>query len=275
LELYDLFPWFGAFLLGAVIGSFLNVLILRLPQGQSVVYPSSHCPRCKQPLKWWHNIPILSWLLLRGRCFYCKEPISIQYPLIELATGLLFLLVIAKEGPTIKGLLIALVFTLLLALSLIDLRFKAVPDSLNLLALTLAILAQEDWLRALHDALVLAGAFALLRFYVSYYVSKKEALMIERQIRRAPWLADYYPKFPMVEAMGEGDIMVAGTMGAILGIKLSIVAIFLAALLALPASLLQRLLKEDRELPFIPFLLAGFLLAYLFGQQILAAIGLQ
>ncbi|MRI83515.1 MAG: prepilin peptidase [Nitratiruptor sp.] len=275
MELYDLFPWFGAFLLGAVIGSFLNVLILRLPQGQSVVYPSSHCPRCKQPLKWWHNIPILSWLLLRGRCFYCKEPISIQYPLIELATGLLFLLVIAKEGPTIKGLLIALVFTLLLALSLIDLRFKAVPDSLNLLALTLAILAQEDWLRALHDALVLAGAFALLRFYVSYYVSKKEALMIERQIRRAPWLADYYPKFPMVEAMGEGDIMVAGTMGAILGIKLSIVAIFLAALLALPASLLQRLLKEDRELPFIPFLLAGFLLAYLFGQQILAAIGLQ
>ncbi|MRJ03007.1 MAG: prepilin peptidase [Epsilonproteobacteria bacterium] len=263
-----------AFILGAVIGSFINVVILRLPEGESVVYPASHCPHCREPLRWWHNIPIISWLLLRGRCFYCSSPISIQYPIVELLTGLLFASISLKGGLSLQSLVVALVFTLLLALSLIDLRFKAVPDSLNLLALTLSLFSRPNIVEALRDALIMAGAFALLRFYVSYYVSKREELWVRRRIEEAPWLRDYYPKHIMVEAMGEGDIMVAGTIGAVVGIQLAIVAIFLAALLALPASLYNRFAKRELELPFIPFLSLGFYLSYLFGDQLLESIGL-
>ena len=167
----------------------------------------------------------------------------------------------------------SLVFALLLALSLIDLRYKAVPDSINLLALTLAIFATKDYFESFKNALLMAGGFALLRFYVSYYVSKKEELHLKRQLKRAPWLASYYPPYVMIEAMGEGDIMVAATMGAVLGIKLSLIAIFLAALFALPASLINRTLKNDKELPFIPFLALGMYVAFIFQKELLGLIG--
>ncbi len=263
------------FVLGLLIGSFLNVVIIRLPQLQSVVFPSSHCVKCKTPLKWWHNIPLLSWLFLRGRCHYCKEPISIQYPLVELLSGIIFVSVYYKMGISIYSAATAAVFILLLALSVIDLKYKAVPDSLNLLALTISFFTREDILSALHDALVMMGAFSLLRFYVSYYVSKKEEMYLKRELKKAPWLRAYYPKYIMIEAMGEGDIIVAGALGALLGIKLTLVAIFLAALTALPASILQKALKSDKELPFIPFLALGGYLSFMFGEQILKLAGIE
>ena len=262
-----------AFLFGLAIGSFLNVVIIRLPKGESIAYPASHCVRCGTPLKWYHNIPLLSWLALRGKCAFCGEPISAQYPLVELLTALIFASVFYKLGLSLEALLTSLVFTLLLALSLIDLRYKAVPDSINLLALTLAIFATGDYFESFKDALLMAGGFALLRFYVSYYVSKKEELHLKRQLKRAPWLASYYPPYVMIEAMGEGDIMVAATMGAVLGIKLSLIAIFLAALFALPASLINRALKNDKELPFIPFLALGMYVAFIFQKELLSLIG--
>ncbi len=259
------------FVLGAVIGSFLNVVILRLPEGQSVAYPGSHCPKCGEKLRWWHNIPILSWLFLRGRCAYCDTPISWQYPVVELLSGLIFVAVFWKE-PTVYGLITALVFCLLLALSIIDLRYKAVPDSLNLITALLALWSSPDILDNLKNALIVAGAFSMLRFLVGYYVSKKEDIHLKKMIKLAPWLKDFYPKYVMIEAMGEGDIIVGFAMGAILGLKLTLVAIFLAAMFALPASFYNRV-KGDAELPFIPFLALGAFIALFFGQKILEYLG--
>lgn len=225
--------WIFIFIAGAVFGSFMNVVIVRIPRDENVAFPASHCMSCNTPLRAWHNVPIFSWLFLGGKCNFCGAKISPQYPIVEFLTGLIFLLTALKLGINLPALGIALVFTFLLALSVIDFYYKMVPDSLNLLALTLAIVSVETWSALGYNftnALLFAGGFTLLRFYLSYIIKK--------------------------EAMGEADIMIAATMGAVLGVQLALVAIFLSALLALPALLLTQN-KEDvnsQQLPFIPFL---------------------
>jgi len=223
-------------LFGLLFGSFLNVLILRIPKEESIVFPGSHCTSCNNKLKWWHNIPLLSWLILGGKCYFCKETVSIQYPLIEFATAALFAVVYYKLGDITFSLIVALVFALLLGLSLIDFRYKAVPDSLNLSALTLAIFSSPAILTNLTNALLYAGGFSLLRFYVSYAIKK--------------------------EALGEADIMIAATIGAMVGWKLGLLTIFLSAVIALPVFIYIK--EKDYEVPFIPFLALALFIIYIF-----------
>jgi len=234
------------FIFGAAIGSFLNVLILRIPRDESVSFPASHCMSCNTPLRAWHNVPILSWLFLRGKCAFCGAKISIQYPLIEILSGLIFLFSALKLGLTFQAFGVALTFDFLLALSAIDYRYKMVPDSLNLAALTLAVFSVnsfEQFGYNVTNALLFAGGFSLLRFYLSYAIKK--------------------------EAMGEADIMIAATMGALLGVQLGLAAIFLGALLALPALMLTRdESEESKQLPFIPFLAMGCWLVLMFDTYV-------
>jgi len=222
-------------LFGLLFGSFLNVLILRIPKDKSIVFPGSHCPKCNTKLKWWHNIPVVSWLILKGQCYFCQEKISPQYPAIEILSTIIFTLAYRKVGNIPYSIVTGLVFALLLGLSVIDLRYKAVPDSLNLSALTLAIFASPFFLTNIVNALLFAGAFSLLRFYVSYFVKK--------------------------EALGEADIMIAATIGAMVGLKLGAVAIFLSAVIALPVFIIIR--EKDFEVPFIPFLALALFVVYM------------
>ncbi len=220
---------------GLLFGSFLNVLILRIPKEESIVFPGSHCFKCNKKLKWWHNIPLLSWVLLRGKCYFCKEPISVQYPIVEALSAVIFALVFYKLHDISFSIISGLVFALLLGLSLIDFRYKAVPDSLNLSALSLAVISSPFVLQNFVNALLFAGAFSLLRFYVSYFAKK--------------------------EALGEADIMIAATIGAMVGLKLGAVAIFLSAIIALPVFIIIR--EKDFEVPFIPFLALALFIVYL------------
>lgn len=252
-----------AALLGLAIGSFLNVVIYRIPEGKSVSFPASHCPKCHTPLKVWHNIPLFSWIFLRGKCAFCKTAIPFQYPLVELLSALLFLLVYLKLGWSLYALFIALSFVLLLALSIIDWRYKMVPDSINLLALLFAILS-APMQGAFTNALLFAGGFTLLRFVMSYYLYKKFTFL-ESKRDPAPWRKLYHVHFNF-EAMGEADIIVAATIGAILGVKLGIFAIFLSALLTLPVALLRR--HKDAQTPYIPFLAGALLLTFIFHVDI-------
>lgn len=239
---------FFAALLGAMVGSFLNVLIIRTPRDESVSFPASHCMSCNTPLRIWHNIPILSWLFLRGRCAFCGTKISIQYPIVEGLSALIFLFTALKLGVNFQALTVALVFDLLLALSVIDFYHKMVPDSINLSALTLAVISAASFGQLGYNftnALLFAGGFTLLRFYLSYAIKK--------------------------EAMGEADIMIAATMGALLGVQLTLAAIFLSALLALPALLLtQDETDESKQLPFIPFLAMATWIVMIFDTYISA-----
>lgn len=238
--------WILVFILGAAIGSFLNVLIVRTPRDENVSFPASHCMSCDTPLRAWHNVPILSWLYLRGKCAFCGAKISAQYPIVETLTGLVFLFTALKLGITFQAFGIAMVFSLLLSLSVIDFRYKMVPDSINLTALTFALFSvasMGEFVSHFTNALLFAGGFTLLRFYLSYAIKK--------------------------EAMGEADIMIAATMGAVLGVQLALVAIFLSAILALPALLLTRTDDEEsQQLPFIPFLAVSMWIVLMFDTQV-------
>ncbi len=228
-------------LIGLCFGSFLNVAILRIPKGESVSFPASHCPTCKHPLKWYHNIPLFSWLFLRGKCAFCHTSISMQYPFIELVGALLFMLTYLKSQQWLEALLLGTIFALLLALSLIDLRYKAVPDMLSLPALFLSFFIGIPLL-SFQNALLFMGGFTLLRFSISALLKK--------------------------EAMGEADIIIAGIIGALLGVKLGCTAIYLSALIALVAFVLVR--KKGYELPYIPFLSLALFVTWLFDTSILS-----
>ena len=264
---------FTVFIFGILFGSFLNVVILRIPKDQSIVFTPSHCYSCNKPLKPWHNIPIISWLFLRGKCSFCAAKISVQYPLIELVSGLIFLVLANKFGMSLPVLLIGFSFLTLLALSMIDFKYKMIPDSLNLLAIVFAVLGAwslDGVLINLQNALLFAGGFTLLRFTLSYLLTSSAHRRANKTI--TPWTKNYHT-YPFIEAMGEGDIMVAATMGALLGVKLTLVAIFFSALLALPVMLaLKNRSAEEQRVPFVPFLALATFIVYIFDSPILAYI---
>ncbi|NPA11469.1 MAG: prepilin peptidase [Epsilonproteobacteria bacterium] len=232
------------FIFGLVIGSFLNVVIYRIPKGMSIISPPSTCPSCNTKIKPYHNIPLLSWVVLKGKCAYCGGKIPVKYPLVELLSAVISVLVYMKFK-TFDIYFFATLFTFLtlLALSVIDLEYKAVPDSLNLLALSLAVFSSSDILENIKNALLLMGGMSAIRYYVSYFVKR--------------------------EAMGEGDIIVGGTMGALLGIKLSLIAIFIASSIAIIPSLYNRFKNNDLELPFVPFLALGTFIVWYFKSEFL------
>ena len=229
------------FLIGILFGSFLNVVIHRIPLGESIAYPSSKCPTCQTSLKWYHNIPIFSWVFLGGKCAFCKEGISKRYPIIELIGGILFALLYLKIGLVWYLPFVFLSFLMLLALSMIDFDYMAVPDSVNYAALFFAVIT-PNFIDAGISAALTAGILFLLGFIASKIAGK--------------------------EAMGMGDVIVAGTMGALLGFPNVLFAIFLAAILILPPSLLNR----GKEYPFVPFLALATLLIYIYDTQALAFI---
>ena len=260
-----------AFIFGIVFGSFLNVVILRIPKDESIVFGCSHCQTCLAPLKPWHNIPIISWLFLRAKCSFCKTKISIQYPIIELISGFILLFLVFKYGVVIPVFFIFFSFLMLLALSMIDLKYKMVPDSLNILAILFAIIGAwslDSMLINFHNALLFAGGFTLLRFTISYILTSSSRRASKKTI--TSWTKNY-DNMPFIEAMGEGDIMVAATMGALLGVKLALVAIFLSAVLALPIMLLlQNKSVEEQRVAFVPFLTLATFIVYIFDSPILA-----
>ena len=235
--MYDIFLIVTIFIFGIVIGSFLNVLIYRIPKAENIAYPASKCQSCQTALKWWHNIPIFSWLILGGKCYFCKEKISMQYPLIEFGTGVIAVLLYFKLGLVWYMPIVFIVFALLLALVMIDFKYMAVPDSLNLLALALAVI-QPNIIDSIQYALMAAGGLTLLRYYLSYFLNR--------------------------EAMGEGDIIVAGTMGALLGFPLFFYALFLSAILAIIPSLVAK----DKMVPFVPFLAIASFIVYILDTQV-------
>lgn len=241
------------FLYGLAFGSFLNVLIYRLPLQKSIIKPNSMCPNCQKKISWYHNIPLLSYVLLRGKCANCKAKISFVYPAVELLTAIITFLLFSKLGLNLDFFATTMVFYLLIVLSFIDIRYKAVPDYLLIMVLFTSFFAiQTNFLTALQNAFIFAGAFILLDFILTFYIqnikykfTKDESLKTQK-------------------ALGEGDIPIVAVIGAILGIKAGFTAIFLGALFAILPSLYNLIFKKDIETPFIPYLSLGFFMEFIF-----------
>jgi leader peptidase (prepilin peptidase)/N-methyltransferase len=243
-----------SFIIGCIFGSFLNVLILRLPKQESVVIPRSCCPNCNHLIYWYHNIPIFSYIFLKAKCSYCKERISVQYIIVELISGFLTLALFLKLGLTLDFLIVSLFVYVLITLSFIDFKYKAVPDYLLLLVFILSFfVTQYLLLDALKYAFMVSGAFVLLNFIVTFYIQNIKSRILKDESLKTQ------------EALGEGDIPILASIGAILGIHGAFVAIFLASIFAIIPSIYFSYVKKDIQTPFIPYLVLGLLVEYFFN----------
>lgn len=230
-----------AFLYGIVIGSFLNVCIYRIPAGESVAGEHSHCMHCGYRLKWYDLIPVLSWLLLRGKCRRCGKKISIQYPLVELADGFLYLFIFYANGINAVSVLYCLMASALLVLSVIDARTCEIPVGLNLFLLALGCvriaLDREHW------PVYAAGFFAISIF-----------LELIRLLSKG-------------KAIGGGDVKLMAAAGLLLGWKKIILAFFIGCIAgAVIHTIRMKISGAGRILALGPYLSAGILLSALWGE---------
>ncbi len=238
---------------GLVVGSFLNVVIHRLPREESTVLPRSRCPHCNALIRAWHNIPVLSFLWLRGRCRSCAAPISWRYPAVELVTGLLFLTSYLRFGLTVDGVVAAAFCAAMVALATIDLEHFILPDAITLPGILLGLLVQH-WLSwsTLPGAMigVLLGAGLPLAIAGLWY-----------------W-------YRGVEGMGMGDVKMLAMVGAFLGWKGVLTTLFLGSLggsLVGVALMLKRKLDMQSRLPFGFYLALGALLSLFWGEDLIRA----
>ncbi len=221
------------FLLGLAFGSFLNVCIYRLPLDMSVVTPRSACPGCKQPIAFYDNMPVISWLLLRGRCRHCKARISARYLFIELLTAALFLGCYAYGGLTLAALKYCIFGYLLLGLIFTDAETKLLPDKLTLTGLALGILL--SLLVPVHD---IASQFlpGLLNLPFSADIGARLFSLLDSLLGAALGASFIYGagvaylRWRGTEGMGFGDVKLMAMVGAFLGIKLTVLTIFAASL---------------------------------------------
>ena len=242
---------FAAFLFGTIIGSFLNVCIYRIPQGQSLLHPGSHCPNCGVTVRWYQNVPLLSFVFLGGRCINCKVPISVRYPIVEGLTGLLFALVFHHFGAHPATLIYWIFVAALVAITFIDLDHQIIPDVISIPGILAGFscsffLPWMSWTDSVFGILLGGGSLYLVA--VGYELITKN------------------------EGMGGGDIKLLAMIGAFMGWKAVLPIVFLSSLLGclvgIPVMLIQ---KADRKLaiPFGPFLASAAIIFLLFGGRII------
>ncbi|MEZ5530248.1 MAG: prepilin peptidase [Porticoccaceae bacterium] len=258
---------------GLLVGSFLNVVIYRLPlqlssawkrdaidflglepapppQRVNIVFPASHCPKCGAKIKPWQNIPLISYLLLKGRCAHCATPISLQYPLVELVCGLMTAFVIYRFGLTPEGALALMFSWSLLALTGIDFNEQLLPDNITLPLLWLGLLVNLRVTFATLDSAVLGAVFGYLSLW---------------------WVFWLFKLLTGKEGMGHGDFKLLAALGAWLGWQQLLLIILLSSLVGAVVGLALILIAgRDRQIPipFGPYLAAAGWIAFMWGEQI-------
>ncbi len=239
-----------AFAFGAIVGSFLNVCILRMPKDESIVFPASHCMSCKKTLAWYDNIPIVSFLMIGARCRYCKVKLSWQYPLVEALTGVLFVVFYSVFGLTPKGFLYLYLSVVLLTQGVIDMRHKIIPDELSLPAIAVG-LAVSAFFPEVH------GQTAHWQGFLKSFIG---VLAGGGFLYAVGTVAEWVLK---KEAMGGGDVKLLAAIGSVVGWQGVFWTIFVSSLLGTIGGLYLRMTKGEELIPFGPYLaLAAFL--YLF-----------
>ncbi len=246
---------FFIFVFGACIGSFLNVCIYRLPLSQSIINPPSHCPGCKSPIKWYDNIPLLSYIILKGHCRKCKARISFRYFLVELITGITFILFFHLYGPVpLTFIYLTLACGLIIA-TFIDFEHQIIPDEITLGGLVLGLLVsllypnlhhETAHLRSLLDSVlgVLVGGGSLyLTGLLGTFIFKKDA-------------------------MGGGDVKLLAMLGAFLGWRLVVVTFFVSPVLGSIVGIILKIKDRREVIPYGPYLTMGAIVAIIWGEDI-------
>ncbi len=238
-------------LLGALIGSFLNVCIYRLPRHESIAWPGSHCPACSHPIAWYDNIPFVSYLVLRGRCRHCAVRIPWRYPVVEALNALGYVGLLWFFGATWSAVAYGMLYSALLVVAGTDLSHKVIPDVITFPGIVVGLLSAATILplglvNGLIGLLVGGGILWLLAWASPFLFGK--------------------------EGMGGGDIKLLAMIGAFLGWKPALMTImvgsFLGSLVGITL-IAARVIKREDYIPFGPFLVCGALVALFFGQSIL------
>ncbi len=240
-----------------MVGSFLNVCIYRLPKEESIVFPGSHCGSCMKPVRWHDNIPILSYLLLRGRCRDCKARFSAEYLLVEAVTGAIFVIFYYQFGLTAAGGILLLLTLALLTQTMIDFHHRIIPDAITLPGILLgavfsglepSIHHAGSWHQGLIASglgILVGGGFLFLLGSVAEFLLKKEA-------------------------MGGGDVKLLAMIGAFTGMTGVLWTVFFGALLGSAAGIYYKL-KNQEQIPFGPFLGAAAVCYIFFGEKVISA----
>ena len=238
------------FVFGLLLGSFFNVCIVRLPKNESIIWGRSGCPNCKALIPWFCNIPILSYLGLRGKCKDCKNPISIEYPIVELISGLMSWGIFCAYGLSLEFLFSLVFCSSLLVISVIDIHHQIIPDEISLPGIPIGFLfalwlGKITWYESLLGILCGGGSFLLIAWG--------------------------YEKLAKREGLGGGDIKLLGMIGAWLGVQSLIVVIVLSSLLgSIIGITLMIIQKKDFKtaIPFGPFLAFGAVAYLFFGNEL-------
>jgi len=249
------------FILGLAVGSFLNVAIQRLPREESIVKPGSRCPKCLHPIAWYDNIPALSFMVLAGRCRYCKERISWRYPLVELASGIFWYAHWRMSpGSALFGVSV-IFFSLLLVASVADFETGLIPDEVSLGGLVAGVGLSFFWptlhgqagaLRALGQSvlgLLVGGGLIYLTGLAGNWIFQRE--LMSRGLE---------------ESMGGGDVKLLAMAGSFLGWEKVLLTFFTAPILGLPFAIYARLRKQEAVIPYGPFLSLACLVQFYFGD---------
>ena len=248
------------FIFGAVVGSFLNVCIARIPKGQSIVHPPSHCPNCQASIPFYCNVPLLSYVWLWGRCRSCKEPISSRYPMVELLTALVALALMHRFGPSYAFFVTFLFAAALIVISFIDLDVRIVPDVISLPGIVLGLVL------AVIGYFIFDGATSFIPSPLSSLIG---ILAGGGFLLATAWV---YEKITGVEGMGGGDIKLLAMIGAFLGWPSVPVTLFFASLVGSVVGLACMFMTgagRRLALPFAPFLCSGAVLFIFYGEELI------
>lgn len=237
------------FIVGLVVGSFLNVCIYRIPRKISIIKPASFCPSCGNSIKPWHNIPVLGFLLLKGRCAYCGAKISLRYPFVEALNGVLYVIAFLHFGLTVSLSFILIFISALIAISFIDIDFQIIPDQISIPLIFLGIILSL----IPHNSLNLAQNIkdSLIGILVG-----GGSLLIVSLISKG--------------GMGGGDVKLNAAVGAFLGWKSALLTIFIGSLTGSIVGIITMKKTGNRKIPFGPFLSLGALICLFFGEKILS-----
>ena len=240
------------FILGLIVGSFSNVCIYRIPRNESIIYPASHCPKCHTTIKPKDNIPLLSYILLKGKCRNCKTKISIQYPMVEFLSGLIYLIIYLIYGLSVQTLIYTILSSALIIIAFIDLNEQIIPDVISLPGIVTGFIISffVPYISFINSALgvVVGGGIILVISLGGSVIYKKEA-------------------------MGGGDVKLAAMIGAFLGWRYIIISLFLGFFLGALAGIIliiAKIKKREDVIPFGPFIVLGSLITLLWGEQIIS-----
>lgn len=239
------------FLYGILIGSFLNVCIYRIPRGESIIFPSSHCPNCKTNLKWYDLVPVISFIIYRGKCRYCKGEISLQYLFVELFNPIIYLVLFYKFNFSIDFIFYTFIFSILIIIMMIDLKEMIIQDNLVIRIFILSII-----------------------YKLSNYILYKVPINLIDSIGGLMLSGGIFILIILISqgGMGGGDVTLIGALGFILGVKYIILTIFLSFILGAIISiflLITKIKGRKDPIPFGPFIILGFIITLFWGEVLI------